>query len=335
MSKKLRIGLIGAGFIGTLHARIISENPCAELVAVADVSKEIGGKFAQAYQCDAYTDYNEMLEREDIDAVDICVPEDHHLAPALAAAKAKKHILIEKPIAKTVYEAKQIKKAADENNVRLMVAHVLKFDPRYVQLNDAVKNNEIGEITSLFLKRLNARSTPIRLKGAIPIFYYLGVHDIEWMLDYNKAAKPVKVYCQASSKVNKSLNNLDTVFMIVNFENGSIGNIELSWALPENSASGFMTSVEIIGDKGMGIIEIGNQGCEVITKEVVSYPDALHWPEYNGKIQGDLKEEVDHFVQSVINNKPFLVDTDNTILAISVIEAAMESMKTGKAVDIQ
>jgi len=334
MEKKLRIGLIGAGFIGALHARIISENPCAELVAVADVSKEVCDAFAKEYGCDSFTDYNEMLKRDDIDAVDICVPEDYHLGPAVAAANAKKQIFIEKPIAKTVKEAKEIKEAADKNGVRIMVAHVLKFDPRYVQLNDAIKNGELGELTSLHLKRTNARSTPIRLKGKISFFYYLGVHDIEWMLDYNKAARPVKVYCQASSKVNKSINQLDTAFMIVTFDNGSVGNIELSWALPENPASGFMTSVEVIGDKGIGLIQIDNQGLEIITEDTVSYPDALHWPTYNGKIQGDLREEVDHFVESTLNNTPYVVSTDNAIDAIAVIEAAMKSIDSGKAEDV-
>lgn len=125
--KKLRIGVIGLGFIGQLHVRIWSENPEVELAAVADVVGEVAEKTGREYQCAYYIDYKEMLEKEDIDAVDICVPEDFHVDPAVAAAKAGKHILMEKPIAKTVKEARIIEEAARENGVRLMVAHVLKF----------------------------------------------------------------------------------------------------------------------------------------------------------------------------------------------------------------
>lgn len=335
MKNELKFGLIGAGFIGSLHARIIAENPCAKLVAVADVSKQTAEEIANKYGCEYYADYNEMLKHADIDAVDICVPEKYHMGPAVAAANAKKHILIEKPIAVNLEESLKIKDAAEKNGVRLMVAHLLKFDPRYVQLNDAIKRGEFGKITSLFLKRTNARSTPIRLKGAVSIFYYLGVHDIEWLLDYNKAAKPTKVYCQASSMINKPLNDLDTVFLIVNFDNGSIGNVELSWAFPDNSACGFATSVEIIGENAAGYIQVDNQGVEIVAENQVYYPDALHWPEYNGKIQGDLKEEIDHFTQAMLNNEEFLVDTDNAVLAVAVIDAAMESIKTGRPVDVK
>ena len=146
-----------------------------------------------------------MLKKADIDAVDICVPEDFHVAPAVAAANAKKDILLEKPIAKTVAESLEIKKAVDDNGVRMMIAHICKFDPRYVQLNDAIKAGKLGEITTLALKRTNSMGTPKRLKGKVSFFYYMGVHDIEWMLDYNSTTKPVKVYCQASDIVLKGL----------------------------------------------------------------------------------------------------------------------------------
>jgi UDP-N-acetylglucosamine 3-dehydrogenase len=331
--EKLRIGLIGVGFIGSLHARIISENPNAELVAIADLNKAVADKLAEKYNCTAYGDYNEMLRRSDIDAVDICVPEDFHVAPAVAAAKAKKNILIEKPIAKTVAEAMEIKKAADENGVRLMVAHVLKFDPRYVQLNDAIKAGKLGDITSLALKRTNSTGTPQRLKGKVSFFYYMGVHDIEWMLDYNSPAKPVKVYAQASDIVLKGL-DLDAAFVTVTFDNGSIGSLELNWAFPQNGVCGFMTTVEAVGSKGAAMLNVDNQGLMVATSSDVELPDALHWPEYNGKIQGDLKEEIDHFVQATLKKQPYLVSTERAIASIAVIEASLKSIKTGMPVTL-
>ena len=306
--KKLRVGVIGLGFIGGLHARIWAESDIAELVAVADINEALAKQTAEQHGCAAYSDYNEMLKRDDIDAVSICVPEDFHVAPAVAAANAKKAILLEKPIAKTVKEAMEIKKAVDDNGVRMMIAHVLKFDPRYVQLNEAIQSGKLGDISTLALKRTNSQGTPKRLKGKVSFFYYMGVHDIEWMLDYNRAAKPVK---------------------------GSVATVELNWAFPENGVCGFMTAVEAVGTKAAALLNVDNQGLLIADPASVELPDALHWPVYNGQIQGDLKEELNHFARATLNGSDYLVDTDNAIRAIRVIEAAMESIETGMPVVLE
>ena len=331
--KKLRIGVIGLGFIGGLHTRIWAESDIAELVAVADINGEAAKQAAAQYGCEAYTDYNEMLKKADIDAVDICVPEDFHVAPAVAAANAKKDILLEKPIAKTVAESLEIKKAVDDNGVRMMIAHICKFDPRYVQLNDAIKAGKLGEITTLALKRTNSMGTPKRLKGKVSFFYYMGVHDIEWMLDYNSTTKPVKVYCQASDIVLKGLDR-DAAFMIVTFANGSIGTLELNWAFPENGICGFSSTVEAVGSKAAGVLNVENQGLMIADASSVELPDALLWPVYNGNLQGDLKEELNHFAKATLSGEKYLVDTDNAIDAIRVIEAAMKSIETGMPVEL-
>lgn len=330
---KLRIGVIGLGFIGKLHARVWAENPQAQLVAVADIYEPAAKAVGDEYGCAVYTDYNEMLKRDDLDAVDICVPEDFHVAPAVAAAEAKKNFIIEKPIAKTVKEANEIKDAAEKNGVRMMVAHLLKFDPRYVQLNDAIEDGKIGTVTSLALKRTNSKGTPKRLKGKVSYFYYMGIHDIEWMLTYNKAAKPVRVYAQESEIVNKGLDK-DATFVTVTFDNGSIGSVELNWAFPENGACGFMTYAEVVGSKGAAVLHVDDQGLAVYSGADVEYPDALHWPIYNGKLLGDLKEELAHFADATLNGKPYLVDTGNAIAAVAIAEAAMESIKTGQVVTL-
>lgn len=332
MSEKLRMGVIGLGFIGGMHTRVIAEDPHAELVAVADLDKGLADNFAEKYGCVAYADYQEMLIRDDIDAVSICVPEPYHVAPAVAAAAAKKDILIEKPLARTLKEIGEIMDAVNENGVRLMVGHVLKFDPRYVQLKDAINNGDLGEISSLTLKHCNSVATVQRLQGKISIFYYLGVHDLEWIIDYCKPAKPTKVYCQAVSKINLYANDVDAVFMIVNFDSGALANIELNWAHPDNPASGFGLYAEITGSKGRGRITIDEQGLEIITADCVSYPDSLLWPVFNGKLQGDLKKEINHFIQAVINKEPFIINVDDATLAVALIEAAMTSIKTGEPV---
>lgn len=334
MGKKLRMGMIGVGFMGELHAKVIKEIPNAELVAVADINENTAKRVADTYGCDAYTDYNELLARDDIDAVTIVVPEDYHLEPAVAAARAGKHILLEKPIAKTTEEALKIKKAADEAGVRLMVAHILHFDPRYVQLNDAIERGNIGEAIHLQLRRTNPKATPERLKGKISIFYYMGVHDIELMLWYAKS-DITRVYAQKVIKHNPEIDCEDSIAAVFNFANGAIGSLLVSWALPKNSALGIVGSAEVVGKNGAGYVDIRDQGLQVYTENNVYFPDTLHWPEVNGQIVADLKDEVQHFVTCTLEDKSYVVSTENTIKAIQVIEGCFESIRTGQPVKIE
>lgn len=330
MQRKLKIAVIGVGTIGALHARIINENPNAELVSIADLNTELCENISKLYSCNAYHDYRKMLDKEELDAVDICVPEEYHVETAIAVAKAKKDIILEKPIAKNVVDAIAIKNACDKNGVRLMIAHVLKFDPRYVQLKDAILRGELGEVSSLSLKRIAPIDTPKRLNGKVSIFHYMGVHDIEWMLDYAENAKPIKVYAQMVSKKNVIYNECDTVFAIITFDNGIIGNLELSWALPENFSVGLVTGVEIIGTKGSGILEIKGEELKITSETGLAYsPDTLHWPCYNGNIFGDLKEEINHFILATLNKEPYIVDCERAINAIKVIEACCKSLESG------
>ena len=120
----------------------------------------------------------------------------------------------------------------------------------------------------------------------------------------------------------------------ITFENGAVATIELCWALPENTALGINTYAEIVGTEGAGYVNIMDQGVSVITKDTVEYPDTLHWPEYNGKVQGDLKEELHHFVEATLEDKPYLTNTETAITAVRVIEACFESIKTGMPVEI-
>lgn len=301
---KLKIGVIGLGFIGGLHARILHEMPDADLVAVSDINETAAIEVSRKYGCKYYKDYKAMLDAEKLDAVSITVPDEYHVETAVYAAKKGIAILLEKPIAKTAAESIQIIEAAQASKSRLMIAHVLHFDPRYAQLRDSIGRNELGEIIHMYLKRTNPRMNPERLKGKVSVFYYIGIHDFEFMCACMKG-KPVRAYCQMVQKVNKKLGCEDTIAAIINFENGALGIIELCWALPNNSALGINTCVEAAGTDGAGYVQILDQGISIVTEDKVQYPDTLHWPEYNGRIQGDLKEEIAHFVYATLHNEPY------------------------------
>jgi predicted dehydrogenase len=214
-----------------------------------------------------------------------------------------------------------------------MVAQLLHLDPRYAKLKEAIRDGQIGDIIHMFFKRTNPRTNGRRLGGKVSIFYFIGIHDIE-MMCWCAQSKPTKAYCQRVSKINADIGCEDTIMAIVNFESGAIGTVELCWALPENTALGINTYAEVVGLDGAGYVNIMDQGVSVITKDNVYYPDTLNWPEYNGNIFGNLKEEIHHFISATQNGQPYIVDTENAITGVKVIEACFKSIETGLPVDI-
>ncbi len=333
---QLKLGVVGLGFIGYLHARIINELPNAKLAAVADTDKDVLEKAKNDFGCDIYDDYQIMLEKADIDAVSICTPDQFHLKPVLAASAAGKHILVEKPIATTLDEALQIKDVIEKDNVRLMVAHLLRFDPRYVRIKEEIAQGGLGEILHLRGKRQNQRTIVERLGGRISMLFYVGVHDID-IVQWYAGSRITRVYAQKVAKFNSAYDSEDCIFFLANFANGSLATFEFSWALPKNFPAGIYASIEAVGTKGAGYVDILEQGARIFREEGIAceYPDTLHWPETNGRIMGDLRDEIEHYADAVLNNKEFLVPTNEVISAIAVIEAVLKSLDTDKAVEVK
>src|SRR5581483_9330234 len=172
-----------------------------------------------------HADYAELLARDDVQAVSICLPDREHTEAAIAAARAGKAILLEKPFAHDAPHARRIADAVFASGVRLMVGHILRFDPRYVQLHAAARPQRLGTPIHLRAKRNSIRSVAGRLGTATSILFYMGVHDVDAMQWV--ARSPIcRVYAQKVERL--ATGNEDALYAVVNFENGAIGNLDYS-----------------------------------------------------------------------------------------------------------
>ncbi len=336
--ERLKVGVIGTGFIGTYHARIYAESFGAELKAVADINKSLGPKFKKDFGCAFYTDYREMLAKENLDAIDICLPDDNHVEPAVAAATAGKHILLEKPMARTVKDCKKIKEACEKNGVRIMVAHLLRFEPGYKRLYDAVNNGEIGEVIHISAGRRNSRLTAMNIKDTTSMLFYVGIHDID-AVQWCAKKRITRVYAQRIVNINKKWKSEDCIYVLANLGKDTVAHLEFSWVLPENFPCGLKSNLEIYGSKATALLNKFNQGIEIYKEKDTPIPyeltDISHWPECNDRIDGALKAEIDHFVEAILHKKRFVINLDDMISAVNVIEAIMESYKKDKPVDVK
>jgi predicted dehydrogenase len=327
----LRMGVIGVGFMGANHAKVWSQLPNTTLAAIADLDEQIGKPLADQLGAAYHKDMADLLARDDIDAVSIVTPDRHHVEPASAAAKAGKHILLEKPMAHDTAAAAAIVKAVEEAGIRLMIAHVLRFDPRYVQLHAAADPDRLGEAIHLRAKRNTVRGLASRLGANSSILFYLGVHDVD-MMQWVARSPITRVYAQKVQKLSNG--NEDALYAVVNFENGAIGTLDYSWAWPDGLPSGYHAAFEVIGTGNAALLDVRDQGFQTISAEGPTAADTHLWPEINGKITGDLRDELLHFAEAIQSGDPFVQDYREALSAIQVLDALFASIDQGQPVDV-
>ncbi|WP_034918352.1 Gfo/Idh/MocA family oxidoreductase [Erwinia sp. 9145] len=332
----IKVGVAGAGFMGAMHARVWQQMYGVEVVGVADPDRA-RGEALKAWIPDlhCYEDFNDMLAREDLDIVSICTKDDLHLAPALAAAKAGKHIFLEKPIAATLDDGKAIVQAARDAGIKLGIGFLLRFDPRYSRAREIIASGEAGEISHIAARRNSpAIEGPARYGGSLPLPLHVTVHDVDMVLWLLENTKPVSVYAQTTNKRLGHLGTEDAVFAIIRFADGSVVNLESAWALPAGSRTLLDAKMSILTTQGLLEVECGESGLYHASESMNRYIDTQHWPLSQGEIKGDLREELMAFASDVRNGTTTVATGEEANEALRITLAIMESARTGEIVRV-
>jgi len=220
LDRILKVGVIGVGTMGRHHARVYSELPDVELVGVADVG-ESAFIIAEKYHTRAFDDYKELL-RENLDAVSIAVPTSLHKQVAMDAAHAGTHILVEKPIADTLENARDIIKAAQQNGVKLMVGHIERFNPIIPVIKKCIEN-----ATVVLISITRVGPLPPRVKD-VGVVVDLAVHDID-LIGYLTNSKFKRIHSLTSSNLSRYE---DAAILSFEMENGTLAQITTDWLTP-------------------------------------------------------------------------------------------------------
>src|SRR6266550_3956660 len=178
---RLRVAVVGAGFMGQLHARVITESPVAQLAAIVDVDRVAAEKVAAQFSVPLYPSVDSISEDGQVDAAIVAVPDIAHEKPASQLLQAGKAVLLEKPMAHTLDAARRIAEVARSSQSRLMVGHILRFDPRYAGAAAHVAEGAIGRPLHVTASRFTFRQVGMRMAGRSSPCFYLGIHDIDAM----------------------------------------------------------------------------------------------------------------------------------------------------------
>jgi myo-inositol 2-dehydrogenase/D-chiro-inositol 1-dehydrogenase len=323
---RLRVAVIGAGYIGQLHARVVSESPLAQVAAIVDVNRESGEAIATEYGVPWFSTVDSVCQDGNIDAAIVAVPDTAHEEPTCRLLQAGKAVLLEKPMAHTLDAARRIGEVARSSQSRLMVGHLLRFDPRYAGAAASVAEGVIGRPLHTTARRFTLSQVGRRLAGRSSPRFYLGVHDIDAM-QWVSGRKIKRVFARAVSSANQP-HTEDAIFATCEFDDGIAGNLQFGWTLPDNSPSAIDARLEVVGTLGRVDVDTHDHGLSVLGQTGLTLPDGLHWPEVNGRITGDLADEVNHFVRGVCYDQDFLVTVDEAMRNVAVNDAIERSLQS-------
>jgi predicted dehydrogenase len=340
MSSTVGIGIIGAGFMGMLHARALSQLADVRVMAASDPALKKAPRLpGRSEPIQLYSDHRKLLENPDIQAVVIATPEDLHRQAVEDAAAAGKHILLEKPIATTLEDADAIIEAVDKHGVKLMMAHILRYDVRYAQIKAAVQEGTIGKPLVCYARRNAVIQEARRLGGRVEVEEYISVHDIDqifWYFD----DRAVKVSAEiAEGPVMKELGVHDFIWITIRFENGGLGIVETGWGLCESIVKWKRPStwggfgdvcLELIGEKGSLYLDYRPMTLSAVDEEGWKFPETLHWPEMHGEVVGDVLDEDRYFIGVVKGQREIISTAQDGCNALEVVLAAQRSYKEDK-----
>lgn len=309
----LKAAVIGAGMMGQHHIRVYSTQKNIELTGIADISEERVKTLAEQYKTKYYTNYRKLLD-EKPDIVSIAVPTAMHREVALEAIKRGVNVLIEKPIADTIENADAIIKAAEKEDVKLMVGHIERFNPVVIKLKQEIDEGNLGKVVAVSTIRVGPYNPRIRDVG---IIIDLGVHDIDVMSYlYGETVKSIHAYAGSVKHTHE-----DYATILVGFNNGHSGLIETNWLTPHKTRKLTATGTHAIAyaDYIDQTLKICNERGELHVKIEKKEP---------------LVTEIEHFISCVREDKTPLVTGEHARDALKAALAAIKSYKENKTIII-
>jgi UDP-N-acetylglucosamine 3-dehydrogenase len=323
----MRVGLVGAGFMGGVHLDAYAGIPDAEVVGVADARIEAAVAGAEMVGARPYASYEELVAAEDVEVVDVCLPTAFHRDLAVRAAGEGRHVILEKPIARTMKDAREVVEAFSGDGPHLFVGHVVRFFPEYLGIKEKIDAGDLGTVgvvrtsrRSPFLLGWNDWYADWRVSGGVLLD--LVIHDFDflrWTL-----GEVQRVY--ARGILGREYNRLDYVLATLRFESGAIAHVEGHWGYP----GPFNYSIEVAGSSALLTVDSTEPATLQLIGEATAHdgvPDLA-----SGKSPYEM--ELEHFIHCIATGEEPVVQAHDACEALRIGLAATESVLTGAPVTL-
>lgn len=334
MSKKITVGLIGAGRIGRVHGENLSFRiPDANLVAVADVFKEVADKTAADLRIPtAYTNYQQILEDETIEGVVICSSTDTHSQIIEEAASAGKHIFCEKPIDHDLVKVNRVLKVVEEAGIKFQVGFNRRFDPNFRRVREIVAAGDIGDPHILRITSRDPEPPPVEyVKVSGGIFLDMTIHDFD-MARFLINSEIEEVYAVGGVMIDPEIGkagDIDTAVITLCYENGVIGTIDNS----RQAVYGYDQRVEVFGSEGVVMVSNNKPDSAVVSNvngDHSSNPLFFFVERYTESYIAEMKE----FIECVQQDKTPSVTGIDGLVPVVIGHAAKKSLDENRPIKI-
>ncbi|MGC8717727.1 MAG: Gfo/Idh/MocA family protein [bacterium] len=333
----LNFAIIGCGVIAPNHGEGIVHTPNARLVAVADIVEEKARKFAQKYNCDWYVDYKEMLDRVDIDVVDICTPSGLHSEMAIEAMKRGRHVITEKPMAITLEGADAMISASKDYNRKLACIFQRRTQSVFKKIKEVTSQGAIGKLIlgDAYMKYFRSQAYYNRgdwrgtwaLDGGGALINQ-GIHCIDLMQWIMGDVGSVFAYARTLAR---RIEVEDTAVAVLEYKNGAIGVIEGTTSV----IPGFDHRLEFHGIDGSILVD----GEKITRWEVPGVEFILDSQETLGSTASDPRVDyighmllIQDMIDAIKNNRDPLITGEEGKKALKIILAIYKSSKERKEV---
>lgn len=332
MTKPLRAAVIGVGAMGANHARVYARMPLTTLVAVADLDPQLRERMSRTYKAAAYSDYREMLERENIDVVTIALPTHMHFEAAQETMAAGIHTFIEKPLAESVDSGRAIIEASHQCGVVLGVGHIERYNPAVIGLKRRLDQGQLGRIYQIHARRIGPFPPRIQDVGVV---LDLATHELN-VMEYLTGSGIRRLSAEVKHTLHQE--HEDMVSGIVRFDDDIVGMLDVNWLTPTK-----IRQLSILGERGMFLVNYLTQ--ELWFYENRSARDLWDNLATVGVSEGEvtkyelervepLRAELEVFAESVIHGHNGLVNGEEGLRAVYLAEQLLRASSEQRVVKL-
>ena len=324
----IRIGIIGLGYWGPNMARALASTPGCQLAYACDLDEGNRARLEGRYPGTVIPDrLEDLLEDDTLDAIVVATGAPSHHAIGMRVLEAGKHALIEKPLALTVADARELVATAAAKDRVLMVGHLLRFHPVFERLNELAQGGALGRMLYLYTNRLNFG----KVRADENALWSLAPHDISLALALADE-RPVEVSARGEAFLREGVE--DVVFGYLHFPSGLVAHLHVSWLDPHKSRK-----LTVVGSEGMAVFDDTEADRKLTVYEKASSPSRFDtWGEFQALRTGDVQipqvsnaepliQETKAFVEAIRNGAATIASGDEGLAVVEVLTALQTSLE--------
>lgn len=337
-AEQIGVAVVGVGIWGQNHALAYSDDPRCRLVCVCDRDERRAREVAERFGCDYTTRVEEVAASADVEIVSIATPDFAHFAPAMAAIAAGKHVLIEKPLATDVEEARKLADAAETAPGKAMVNFQLRWHPSYLAIKEAILAGRLGHPYMGYIRLSNTIDVPTKwfhwsARSGPHWFQFSHAMDVmRWFLEQ----EPVEVVAVARKEVlaSRGIDTYDSVQALVRFADG-VATFESSWIVPNSSPSVVDGYLSLHGTSGKVELDTDYAGL-TLAADRFAYPRVqAGTPNIYGRLSHPMFEPMRYFVDCVVEGRRPAVTLRDGLVNTLMIDATVRSIEERRPVRVE